>query len=144
MAETQSYAKHARWDPMFHFFLVPASALLLIAMVYHIYKAQHSGVEIWMVAWLLVFIVGVFKMRLYALRNQDRIIRLEEQVRLRGLVPEALRARLAELSTDQLIGLRFASDREAAALCERALNEKLSRDAIKQAVQEWRADQIRI
>jgi hypothetical protein len=139
----QSYANHARYDPMFHFFLIPASALILIGTLLWAYR--YPGVFAYMlVFWAVVFIVALFKMRLYALRNQDRIIRLEERLRLAMLLPEHLRARIPELSTRQLIGLRFCSDTELAALTERALNERLEPKAIKQAVKEWRGDYLRI
>jgi hypothetical protein len=97
---------------------------------------------------LLIFAVALFiavlKIRLYATKLQDRIIRLEERVRLASLVQEPLRSRIGELTEAQLVGLRFASDAEAPALVERALNEKLSRDDIKKAVKNWRADNFRV
>jgi hypothetical protein len=97
---------------------------------------------------LLIFavalITAVLKIRLYATKLQDRIIRLEERLRLASLVQEPLRSRIGELSEAQLVGLRFASDAEVAALVERAINEKLSRDDIKKAVKNWRADNFRV
>jgi hypothetical protein len=139
----QSYLHHARYDPLFHFFLIPASAIILILMAGYMYTYP-GKFSFAMLLWSVVFIVALFKMRLYALRNQDRIIRLEESLRLSMLVPEHMRARIPEFTVRQLIALRFASDAELAQLAERALNEKMSADAIKQAIKEWRADHHRI
>jgi hypothetical protein len=82
--------------------------------------------------------------RLYALKVQDRVIRLEERLRLTQILQEPLRSRIPELTVDQLCGLRFASDAELPKLVERTLNEKLKRADIKKAIQNWRPDYWRV
>ena len=91
---------------------------------------------------LLAFItlLTVTILRTFALRLQDRIIRLEMRVRLARLGREPA---IERLSVKQLVALRFASDRELPALIDRALTEKLSPDQIKQAVTEWQPDHLR-
>ena len=138
----QTYANHTRWDPPFHFFALPVFLLLAVAgLVHFIWRpGLHSGL-MFVVAVALATVV--MKVRLYALRVQDRVIRLEERLRLASLLPEPLRSRIPELTVAQLVGLRFASA-EVAKLAERALSEKLSRADIKKAIQTWRPDDRRV
>ncbi|HEY1678929.1 MAG TPA: DUF6526 family protein [Candidatus Sulfotelmatobacter sp.] len=146
----QSYANHTRFDPLFHFFLLPIFFLgLVLALIHFFYHFSESDTRDNVHAFLLVllaiaFIVLVTKMRLYALKVQDRVIRLEERLRLMQLLPESLRPRIPELTENQMIGLRFASDAELPKLAERAWSEKLSRKQIKQAIQNWRPDNWRV
>ena len=139
----QTFANHTRWDPPFHFFALPVFFLLAIAaMVHFIWRpGLHSGL-IFVVATALATVV--VKVRLYALRVQDRVIRLEERLRLAALLSEPLRSRIPELTVPQLVGLRFASDAEVPKLVERTLSEKLSQADIKKAIQTWRPDNFRV
>jgi hypothetical protein len=142
----QSYAHHTRWDPPFHFFILPVFVIALIAAIVHLFLHFHHhpihGVFVVVVA--LAALLAIFKIRLNALRVQDRVIRLEERLRLATVLPEPLRSRIPELTERQLIGLRFASDGELPGMVQRALNEKLSSDDIKKSIQNWRADNWRV
>jgi hypothetical protein len=88
--------------------------------------------------------VVALKARFYALKAQDRIIRLEERERLAGLLAEPLRSRIGELSEGQLVAIRFASDAEVAGLVQEALAKKLSKADIKKSIKNWRADYFRV
>jgi hypothetical protein len=76
---------------------------------------------------------------------QDRVIRLEERLRMERVLPAELRPRISELTTKQLVSLRFASDEELPELVRRVLGGELAeRNDIKRAVRNWRADHQRI
>jgi hypothetical protein len=139
----QTLANHARLDPLFHFFTVPVFLGALVAAVVGFIRhpAWHSAAFFVL---SVAALIALFKIRLYTLRVQDRVIRLEERLRMAMLLPEPLRSRVAEFTEDQLIALRFASDAELPKLAERALNEKLSRADIKKSIQVWRPDYWRI
>lgn len=146
----QTFANHTRIDPPFHFFLLPIFALgVLLALIHffvHITDGDfHEHVHAFLLILLAVaFLLMLLKMRMYAAKLQDRVIRLEERLRLATLLSEPLRSRIPELTEDQLIGLRFASDGEVAALVERTLKEKLSRKEIKKLIKTWRPDYWRV
>jgi hypothetical protein len=139
----QSLANHARFDPPFHFFILPVFAITVIVAIVQLFR-HPSPLSAWLVVFMVAAMTAVFKIRIYALKVQDRIIRLEERLRLAILVDKPLRAHIVELSESQLIGLRFASDAELPALTARTLSEKLSRAEIKKAVTQWRPDYWRV
>src|SRR6218665_307665 len=80
----------------------------------------------------------------YALGNQDRIVRLEFRLRYFEIFGESCRKAEEQLSFGQIAALRFAGDDEFKILLERALNEKLNGDQIKQAIKNWQADDMRL
>jgi hypothetical protein len=139
----QTLANHTRLDPLFHFVVLPVFALSAIGGTIHFlwHPSFHSG-SFFVIS--VAAVIAVLRIRIYALKVQDRVIRLEERLRLTTLCSEPLRSRIPELSEGQLIALRFASDAEVPKLAERALNEKLSRADIKKAIQTWRPDYWRV
>jgi hypothetical protein len=139
----QTFANHTRYDPLFHFFVLPVFLLLpFVAAGHFIWRPSlHAGL-LFVVA--MAAAVAVLKIRTYAVKVQDRVIRLEERMRLASLLPEPLRSRIPELAVSQLVALRFASDAELPGLAERALSEKLSSKDIKKAIQAWRPDYWRV
>jgi hypothetical protein len=139
----QTRENHARLDPPFHFFLVPGIFLLLIWAIVNVVHHPSTQSAL-LTALALLMLVLALKTRAYSLKVQDRIIRLEERLRLASLLDAPNCGRIAELTQSQLIALRFASDAEAPELAVRALNEKLDRKGIKAAIQHWRADYFRV
>jgi hypothetical protein len=147
MAEktSQSFANHVKLVPTFHFFVLP---VLTLNLVQSIYRLVHTGfrwdglVGVLTAAALLLL---TFHARLFALRVQDRVIRLEERMRLERLLPEDLRPRIGEFQPGQLVALRFACDAELPALARKVLSDRLTdRTTIKKMVETWRADCLRV
>lgn len=139
----QNLANHGRFDPMFHGFLFLGSLLFLGATIYQLIQSTTwwNAVLVFGVFWLIVLML---KTRLYALKVQDRVIRLEERLRLAQLLPGAMQGRIGELREGQLIALRFASDAEVPGLVEKILAGNLDAKQIKQSIQRWRPDYWRV
>jgi len=140
---TQNLKNHGRIDPPYHMVL---SAVLLVNLAIVItYTVMHFSI---FSAWLLIMSIAVFipfaKLRTYPLKVQDRVIRLEERLRLQALAPAEWHAQIYRLSEDQMIGLRFAADDEVVELAKQALEGNLDRKQIKERIKSWRADDWRI
>jgi Family of unknown function (DUF6526) len=139
----QDLKHHARYDPPFHFFLFPILVANLISAIVVVVHHPH-----WHTAWLLVLslaaVLAVLKMRMYSVKVQDRVIRLEERLRLQALAPAQWHAQIYRLTEDQLIGLRFAADDEVVELARQALEHNLNRKQIKERIRSWRADEWRV
>jgi hypothetical protein len=145
MADTKSqdFKNHTKLDPPFHFLMAPVALATWIWRVW--VAAVHFDAEnAWLAILALAFLVAVFKIRIYSLKVQDRVIRLEEQIRLQRVLPAALQARTGELSEKQLVALRFAPDAELPALVEKALANNWDNKTIKQNIVNWRPDFFRV
>ncbi len=140
---TQSLKNHTKFDPPFHFLLV---WVLLINLGFAItFLVQRKNLpSAWFVVLSVAAIVALFLLRHYPLKVQDRVIRLEERLRLQALAPAVWHAQIYRLSEDQLIGLRFAADDEVVELAKQALEHNLNRKQIKERIRNWRADHWRV
>ena len=139
----QTLANHAKFDPPFHFFVLPVLIFNVIVVGYQLFR--HPGIlGTWLLLVSLALLVLAGRLRSWATHLQDRIIRVEERSRLNALLSDPLHSRIGELTDSQLVGLRFASDAELSALVQRALDERLSRRDIKKAVTDWRPDYSRV
>ena len=145
MADTQqSYANHTRWQPPFHFFVMP---VMLINFVWAIVEfvntlAWHQG---WWIVVSLALVVLAFLVRINALKVQDRLIRLEERLRYQQLLPADLAEQCGSLAIGPIIALRFASDEELESLVREVLGGRLTKSAeIKRAIKNWRGDTFRV
>jgi hypothetical protein len=143
MAEQQSFANHTKWVPGFHFFIMPVLLLNLCWSIYRCFKDLTPGTFIAVLTAAAIFLLMLYA-RLFALAVQDRVIRLEERLRLEKLLPEDLKSRIGEFTREQLVGMRFASDGELPALARKVLTDKVAdRKSVKQLIQNWRADHLR-
>ena len=142
--QNQTLASHRRWIPMWHFFALPV-LIINVFVVGVNFGENPSRPNAWAVAVAIALVIGVFVSRAMPLRAQDRIIRLEERIRLERLLPANLRGRIGELSPTQLVGLRFAHDDEVPELARRVLaGELTTRAEIKSAIRSWRSDDVRV
>jgi hypothetical protein len=144
--QQQDLKHHARFDPLYHGVAAVFLLALLVSSIVLFVQNLHGNwlLYAWLVLLSIVLWILTLKLRMYPLKVQDRVIRLEERLRLSMLLPEGLRHRVSELSEDQLIGLRFASDDEVPALVKEVLEKQLSRKQIKERIQNWRPDHWRV
>ena len=143
MNENQNLKNHARFDPAYHFLLFGIYLLNLIYAGFHLYR-QPSLSSGWYLVLSLVAIIPLLKLRTYPLKVQDRVIRLEERLRLQALAPLEWHTQLYCLNENQLIALRFAADDEVVELANQALEHDLDRKQIKERIRNWRADDWRV
>jgi len=140
---TQNYKSHLRFVPLYHFFTLLGSAILVIGTVVNLVKSYEHNLYN---ASLLLFgaillMLTAFYARVFALKAQDRVIRAEENFRHYILTGKPLDS---NLTMRQIIGLRFASDDEFPDLAKKAIEEKLSEKAIKKSVKNWKGDYYRV
>jgi hypothetical protein len=142
--ESQSFANHARIVPGFHYGVIGALTLNFLWSLVRLYRGP--GVDAVIGVITAVGLLGlVFYARMFPLRVQDRIIRLEMSLRLASVLPPDLRARISSLRPGQLVALRFASDAELPVLIRQVLDENLAdRREIKRRIREWQADHLRV
>lgn len=140
----QSFKSHTKWVPGFHFFVMPVLAINVGFAIYWCGRAGFTVSSVLSVFVAFAIFLGILLARMMALKVQDRVIRLEEQLRLERLLPAAMKPRIGEFTIDQLVGLRFASDAELPELAGKVLEEKVqNRTAIKRMVKTWRPDYMR-
>ena len=143
MAEIQSAANHAKFDPITHYVLLPIFAVNFgLAIYWAVHDPERRlGLDVWLIVLAAALLLTAAKMRIYTLRVQDRVIRLEERLRVSALVSPAEAVRL---STAQLIALRFASDAELPMMVAHTLGEGLTGRQIKERITTWRPDLARV
>jgi hypothetical protein len=134
-----------RWDWSYHYVTAPLAIVVLVFSTIELFRGLGQR-EMSRLGWLLFILAvclvfAVARMRRYATKTQDRIIRMEENFRHYRLTGRTLDPRI---SISQIIALRYAGDDEFPVLCERAATERMSPTAIRLAVKDWRPDTMRI
>jgi len=142
--ESQSFTNHARLVPGFHYGVIGALSLNFLWSMVRLFRVPGLDAVVGVIT--AVGLLGLlFYARMFPLRAQDRIIRLEMSLRLASLLPADVRARAASLRPGQLVALRFASDAELPGLVRQVLDENLTdRREIKRRIREWQADHFRV
>lgn len=144
MPETLNYKTHRAYDPLYHFFVLPVLGIQVLISLYFLYR-RPALLNVWAVIFGLALAGLAWRVRFFPLRLQDRLIRLEEMLRLERVLPADLRAGISGLSTGDLIALRFCTDDELPEHV-RAIyaGEYKGREAIKSRIKTWRPDPHRI
>lgn len=139
----QRLANHRRFVPLFHFGVVPVFVLNFLWSSYRLLRVPtvETGLSGLVAVATLALCLYV---RQFPLTVQDRVIRLEMQLRLRDVLPSDLRYRIGALSRGQLVALRFASDAELPELVRSVLVEEIrDRQSIKKRIKHWQEDRLR-
>jgi hypothetical protein len=140
----QNFANHTKKLPLPFLAAALVLAINLLWQVWQLYRVPSLGAGIAVATAAALIVIGV-----YARTNpqivQNRVIRLEERLRLARLLPADLQARIGELSTGQLVALRFASDAEVSELTREVLAGAVQdRKSIKARIRSWRPDHLRV
>ena len=140
----QTLQHHAKMVAPFHYVLFPILLINLLLSIYHSATA-FSMFTAWSTFMAVALIMIALFARIFALQAQDRVIRLEERMRLQTLLPDELKPRIHDFTMDQLAALRFASDNELPNLAGKVLEDGINdRKAIKELIVTWRADYQRL
>ena len=142
--QRQNFANHTRFVPPYHYVAGPIFMLNFIWAI----RGLFNGITFDAILHVLVaaaLIVLFLFARLFALKAQDRVIRLEMRLRMRELLPENLQGRINDFTPTQMVGLRFASDAELPDLARKVLNENITTTTpIKRMVTDWQGDHFRV
>ena len=141
----QNFKNHSRLYPLHHFVLTPLTAGLSIWAFVTIFTSDGALMQS-VFNFILAFslALAVLISRIYALKNQDRVIRLEMRVRYFELTGKSFSSKESKLKLSQIIALRFANDNELLPLLDKAISEKMSAKQIKEAIKNWNPDYRRV
>jgi hypothetical protein len=139
----QSFENHARIVPLYHFLTLGIFQAYFLWTLYRLIKAPSVDTSMAVLLAFALILLSLYARR-FAVTVQDRVIRLEMQLRMRALLPPDLQHRIDELSTRQLVALRFASDAELPDLARAVITEKIAdQKTIKKMIRDWRPDHLR-
>jgi hypothetical protein len=139
----QSFEHHARYVPLYHVVLFGILVLNLFWSLYNLVRG-FSFATVMGVLMALAFLGFFAYLRVFPLTVQDRVIRLEMRLRLERLLAPDWKARIPELTREQLVALRFAGDDELPGLVREVLEKNLTdRKEIKRKIRNWQADHFR-
>lgn len=141
----QNYKNHTRYYPFHHFFLSPLTVLAFAWALVNCFQNENSMAEnVYHLLVATILMLVSLLTRMYATKNQDRIIRLEERQRYFEKTGKSFSEKESKLRKSQIVALRFASDEEWIELMDKAIAENLSSKEIKLAIKNWKADHNRV
>lgn len=141
--QEQNFSNHIKKHPLFHYFLIPVTILLvLLAAINLVFSLDLTAIINLVMAVALHLVV--FITRDYAKKNQDRVIRTEMRLRYFILSGESFERTEEQLSFSQLAALRFAQDDQLLQLLNDSNTFHLSADEIKQQIINWKPDYMRV
>jgi len=142
--QEQDFSNHTRFVPPYHFIAGPIFLINLGWAVYRLLGGFSFQTALNVMVAIALLILFLFA-RLFALKAQDRVIRLEMQIRMRTLLPEDMQGRISDFTPTQMVGLRFAGDAELPELARKVLDEDITATApIKKMIADWQGDYHRV
>jgi hypothetical protein len=143
-ATPQSFENHTRLVPWYHFFVFGILTANVLWTTYQLVRAPSGDAAMALLMALAIVVLAIYA-RSFALRAQDRVIRLEMRLRLQQLLPPELRPRIADFTPRQLVAMRFASEGELADLAAAVLRDNIQDGkAIKKMIKTWEGDYLRV
>ncbi|MEP0713051.1 DUF6526 family protein [Algoriphagus sp.] len=146
MSETQNFENHAKYFPLHHFFILPLALIFLGWTMIRLDFSSSEAISNSIYQFLLAFVVFLssYLPRIYAIKNQNRIIRLEMRQRYYHLTGSQFLEKEQQLKSSQIIALRFAGDGEILALIDKTIKENTPPKEIKKSIKNWTADHHRV
>ena len=143
----QNYKNHTRYFPLHHFVVTPLTLIIMAWSLVNLFTVWRT--EEVSQAWYFISIAFVLMLlpviaRIYALKSQDRIIRLEMRQRYYELTGKSFLKLENKLRLSQIVALRFAGDDELLTLMEKAIKDKLKSKEIKKSIKNWQEDRRRV
>lgn len=141
----QNVKNHTRWAPIHHFLVYPAIIALIVGSSINLYKTLHWGGGLYSPCLILlaslILLLLAFTSRSFALKAQDRAIKVEVELRYFAITGKLMDN---NLTMRQIIALRFAPNNELMELAHEAVKKQMSSSEIKNAIKNWKADHHRV
>ena len=140
----QNFSNHTRFVPPFHYVALPILLVNFVSAVVGLFNGITFDASLDVLVAVALIIVALFA-RVFALKAQDRVIRLEMRLRMRELLPEDRQGRINDFTPSQMVGLRFAGDAELPELARKVLDENITKTtSIKKMITDWQGDYFRV
>lgn len=140
----QNFANHTRFVPAFHYVALPILLVNFVSAVVELFNGITFDASLHVLVAVALIIVALFA-RVFALKAQDRVIRLEMRLRMRELLPEDRQGRINDFTPTQMVSLRFAGDAELPELARKVLDENITKTtSIKKMITDWQGDYFRV